>query len=222
MNDNPQWKQELLMRCHQALAELPADFTAHITEETLEEVSLYEMQEQLVAMRAETRKVNRRTADAFSSFSDVLGGMKEDSGKMREAFLKNTDATGKGERRIRSIATSLIDLLDRVTRMENATEKEEEKTGWKEFFSNKDFIHEQIGSISILKDHIEALLKELKVKKTPISTGEAFNPLLMKAVGEASSAESELGKLVVAEELLTGYTLDDQCLRTAEVSLKRI
>ena len=224
MNPDPNdWKAELRERCVQAIAELPGDLEANpdASEAAPGDPALYQLYEDLLALRNEVRKVNRKTADAFGRFGEVLETMQGDSGKLREQLLKNDEKDEKKAGLSRNVALALVDLLDRVKRLEGSTRKQREK-GWRGILQSRQHQEKQEGALAIFTEHLKKLFTEVRIVPITARPGAAFDPLLMKAVEVTRPAASPSGSgsgLVVAEEVLPGYRLGQHCLRPAEVTL---
>jgi hypothetical protein len=213
------WKQRLLARCAEAVAMLPETPPDPAPPAPAEEVpSLHAFFEEHVALRNEVRKGNRRTAETFSKFGEVLEGMREDSGRLRERLGPSGGSeTGSGGSP-RNLALAMVDVCDRVARLESKA-RSLKGAGWMTRLRSHDDWSQQAGALSILGEHLQQLLGEAGVRPIDATPGVAFNPLHMKATGLDGPAPGEGESLVVAEELLPGYRIGDQCLRPAEVRL---
>jgi molecular chaperone GrpE (heat shock protein) len=218
------WKSTLKHHCLTAISRLPDDVGQDDASNCISEPpALYEFYEELLAMRNEVRKVNRKTADTFARFGDVLEAMRSDSGKLRGHLLKESDAAKKKSGVSRNMALSMVDLLDRIQRLENATRKHSQK-GWRGAFKAREYGEQQSGALSILEDHLKKLLAEIKVKPITARLGDKFDPLCMKAIGQAERGadnDNQDAQLLVTEECLPGYRMGEHCLRPVEVRLTR-
>jgi len=220
------WKSALKHRCMLAISRLPDDaWEDDASDDASEPPALYEFYEELVSMRNEVRKVNRMSADTFGRFGDVLEGMRSDSGKLREHLLKESESAEKKSGISRNMALAMVDLLDRIQRLENATLKHSQK-GWRAAFKTREYGQQQSGALSILADHLKKLLTEVKVESINTRPGDVFDPLCMKAIGQVErhtdhdkDNHNEVSQLLVTEESLPGYRMGEHCLRPAEVRL---
>ena len=176
--------------------------------------SLYAFFEEHVALRNEVRKGNRKTAETFSKFGEVLEGMREDSVRLRERLGPSETASGTP----RNLALAMVDVCDRVARLESAA-RSLDGAGWLTRLRSHDDWNQQAAALSILSEHLQQLLGEAGIRRIDAAPGQAFNPLHMKAAGLDGPAPGEGESLVVAEELLPGYRIGEQCLRPAEVHL---
>lgn len=228
MNDlDLDWKSALKHRCLTAISSLPDDAGEDDAPDYVSEPpALYAFYEELLAMRNEVRKVNRKTADTFSRFGDVLEAMRSDSGKLRGHLLKESDAAGKKSGVSRNMALSMVDLLDRIQRLETAALKHSQK-GWRGAFKSREYGEQQSGALSILADHLKKLLAEVKVEPIIARLGDRFDPLCMKAIGQdecpvdQADNDDQASQLLVTEECLPGYRMGEHCLRPVEVRLTR-
>ncbi len=213
-----EWKQRLLAQCAEAVAMLPEAPPVNAPPAPAEELpSLYAFFEELVALRNEVRKGNRKTSETFSKFGEVLDGMREDSGRLRER-LGPSGRTEAASGTPRNLALAMVDVCDRTARLESAA-RSLDGAGWLARLRSHDDWQQQAGALSILSEHLRQLLVEAGVRRIEAGPGQAFNPLLMKAIGLDGPGPDEGESLAVAEELLPGYCIGNQCLRPAEVRL---
>ena len=212
------WKQRLLVQCVEAVAMLPESPPVDAPPAPAGEIpSLYAFFEEHVALRNEVRKGNRKTAETFSKFGEVLEGMREDSVRLRERLgPSGPSETASGTPR--NLALAMVDVCDRVARLESAA-RSLDGAGWLTRLRSHNDWNQQAGALSILSEHLQQLLGEAGVRRIDATSGQPFNPLHMKATGLDGPAPGEGESLVVAEELLPGYRIGDQCLRPAEVHL---
>lgn len=230
MNELDQhWKSELRERCFKAISLLPEDewdddeLEGELSEDAIEPPALYDFFEELLAMRNEVRKVNRKTADTFARFGDVLEGMQSDSTRLRELFSKESKDDEKKSGLSRDMAMALVGLLDRVQRLESTARTHNQK-GWRGIMQSQEYVKKQGGAVSILADHLQKLLTSAKVELINARPGDIFDPLCMKAIGQLDGSDDNTqstAPLVIVEECLPGYRLGEHCLRPAEVRLTR-
>jgi len=227
MIDEPSWKADLKQRCLVAISQLPDNEEEIVGDDESEDLmpppSLYAFYEELLTMRNEVRKINRKTAGTFTRFGDVLEGMQVDSRKLREHFNKESLSRKSKSSLTRNTALAMIDLLDRAQRLEKASRKQLEK-GWRGVFQARSHEEKQNGAVSIFTDHLKKLLSDSNIELIRVQPGDVFDPLCMKAVGELTGnadKENPLSQLVVSSESLPGYRMGEQCLRPAEVYLTR-
>jgi molecular chaperone GrpE (heat shock protein) len=225
MMQDSTWKEGLLNRCAEIIANLPDEMMedSTVTDE-LEPPSLYQFYEEFLAMRSELRKINRRTVDAFGSFGTVLEGMQEDSSKLRNFIFDESKSNGKGREISTDRALALIDIADRFARLKNAYQNQTKKRSFKVFI-NRDFLRNQQAALSMLEDYLLKVFSAFGIHPQPVVVGDEFDPLVMKAVGCDYTAMSNDGEgsqpLLVIQVDLVGFRLGNQVLRPTEVTLSR-
>lgn len=232
--DDP-WQESLRTQCAAAIDELAAfagtggqpgadgELHPEAGPRAVEPPSLYAFYEELLAVRNEMRHGNRKFAETFGRFGDVLDGMRQESGKLRERLARDS---GDGAVS-RGLALALVDICDRVDRLEAAAASQA-NNGWLARLKAEGRWQKQAEAIAFLRHHLQPVLAAAGVQRIPVQ-GQPFDPLWMKAVEsphqlpELEPADSSRpGRplaLVVEEELLPGYRMGDQCLRPAEVRL---
>jgi len=214
--DGPDWKRSLLAACAEAIAQLPDDAPPTPSLRRAEDPpSLYSFFEEMAILRNEMRKGNRRTAETFSKFGEILETMREDSGKLRER-LANPATAETSQVNPRKFALNLVDFVDRTGRLESAA-RAQAVGGWLSRLRSAGAWVQQAEALSILRDHLQQLLSESGIARIDAAPGKPFDPHLMRAVGRDASGGSDRTTMIVSEELLPGYRLADQCLRPAEV-----
>lgn len=212
------WREQLREQCAVAIASLPEELMDELpSEDDDEPPSLYSYFEEVVTLRNEVRRGNRKTAETFAKFGEVLEGMREDSGRLRERLGAKANS-GETARAPRKQALELVDVCDRVRRLEEVSQSCQQQS-WLARLRGGDQWQMQTGALSILRDHLEHLLHEVGVTHIDSAPGRLFDPHQMKAVSRHGPAAGDGESLVVAEEFLPGYRLGDYCLRPAEVRL---
>jgi len=147
----------------------------------------------------------------------------EETRKLRGQLLAKSQRKGGNDKDSRGLALSLVDLLDRIQRMEKSAEVQFKK-GWSGAFSAQKYVKKQIEALSIFTEYLNKCLSGMQVEPIEITKGDGFDPMMMKAVGKLESGHLKSDKpteLVVSEELLKGYVMGNQCLRTSEVTLAK-
>ena len=229
----------LRAQCAAALDELagyagtgaePVDEVPRAPGDAAEPPSLYAWFEELLALRNEIRRGNRKVAETFSRFGDVLEDMREDSARFRERLAApsggNGNAGGGSGAVSRGLALALIDVCDRIDRLRTAAASRAED-GWLARLKAEGRWRRQAEAIAFLREHFQPVLAAAGLQRIHV-LGKPFDPLWMKAVGAPAAAgradpagpDSPPGgpaTLVVRKELLPGYRMGDQCLRPAEV-----
>lgn len=180
---------------------------------------LYSLFEELAALRNESRKGNRKSAEVFTQFGSSLGGFQEEIGRLRTQLAKFETGTASGDIP-RSHALGLVEMLDRMYRLDGALKRmpapgklpfllpnSQWKTAWASFQTGFD----------ILLTHVKKLAEQsgITVMKT---IGTDFNPTTMVAVA-ATPVDGPANKVI--EEIAPGYLLRDEVLRVAEVNVSK-
>ena len=187
--------------------------------ETTEELGAdaFSLFAELTALRAESRKGNRKAAEVFTQFGDTLTRFQSEFARLKEQLAPSQEG---GLPRAHCLA--LAELLDRVRRLLQALECPPKPGAfgalgrrftapWAAAWSaNRQ-------ALEILAGHLERLL--LKAGLVPVVTlGKTFDPNTMVAVSsEAASAPP----FTVLEEVLAGYLWQTSVLRPAEVKISK-
>jgi molecular chaperone GrpE (heat shock protein) len=178
---------------------------------------LYSFYEQLTVTNAETRKANRRAAEAFSRWGDALVGFEADLQLVREQLSHRQMATTEDAPLPRKFCLALIEMFDRLRRIALAFESTPEKSWWKSGDAEWRQIWEtQREAFLILIGHFEDLLAGEGVMRMEC-LGRPFDPTEMNAVATDSDA-LQTDNLVV-EEYAPGYQRNGELLRPAQVKI---
>jgi GrpE len=179
---------------------------------------LYSFYEELAALRAESRKGNRKSAEVFSQFGDSLGHFEGEVKRLREQ-LGRLAPQGEEQALPRPHCLALVDLLDRLRRLGAALERPPRSgffaflgpdRAWRESWENLR------QAFSILATHLEKLTEQAGVH--PMTTlGQPFDPTRMIAVGTTPAGTGPANR--VAEEVAVGYLWRGDVLRPAEVKI---
>lgn len=189
-----------------------------------EEPDLYSLHEQLVAANAESRKANRRTAEAISQWGQVLTRFEEGLGPLRETTAQLAAAQPRSGSLSRTHCLALAEVLDRLHRLAQAFESPPpaEKNWWGGRTRSVDAWRQawetQRQGLDILVGHLEALLAKEGVSRLE-TTGRPFDPTVMMAV--ATEPDATRPPQTVLEELAAGYRWHDELLRAAQVKVSR-
>lgn len=218
MDNTNDWKARLRQEFETWLESLEA--VPDLDEDDVEPDApdLYSFYSQWAAANAETRKNNRRTAEAFSQWGDTLGRFDGDLKLLREQLQRLSTTTSSSQGLSRAHCLVLVELLDRLRRVAqafHATPPDSWLGGtrpWRQAWEN------QRQAFDILLGHFEALLK--KEGLTLIETkNSAFDPLIMTAV--AAAPDESLPDQSILEEILPGFRLRGELLRPAQVKVSR-
>ncbi|MSU62589.1 MAG: nucleotide exchange factor GrpE [Pedosphaera sp.] len=175
---------------------------------------LYSFYEQLAASNTETRKNNRRTAEAFSQWGETLTKFDADLRLLREQLARQPVATE--DALPRSWCLALVEIVDRLQRLAVAFAASPPKMWWGGDGPWRKAWATQRQGFIILLGHVETLLKQADL--TRIATlHEPFDPATMAAV--ASVPNSQHPPQTVLEEVAPGYRLNGDLLRVAQVKV---
>ena len=182
---------------------------------------LYSLYEELTALRNETRKGNRKSAEVFSRFGESLGLFQDEIRRLGEQLHRVESARGDKQVLPRSFFLALVELSDRMHRLGAAFERPPQP-GRLAFWNpdgrwRKAWANWQQG-FSILVSHFEKLLEQAGVERMK-TVGATFDPVTMIAV--ATVVPDGRPSNVVAEEVAPGYRWGDEVLRPAEVKITK-
>ncbi len=182
---------------------------------------LYSFYEQLAAMGVESRKANRRTAEAISQWGDVLARFEGALAPLREVTVRLAEAQGPEGALARGQCLMLVELLDRLKRVAVAFETPPAaRSAW---WGGRDGVWRkawgaQAQAVEIVVGHWESLLKAHGVTRIE-ALGRAFDPTLMAAVAVEAGGSGAVQ--TVTEEVAAGYLYRGELLRAAQVKVSR-
>jgi len=212
------WKDELRRQFElwlESLEDIPK------TQELPDAPDLYSLYEELAALRNETRKGNRKSAEVFGQVSESLSQVETEIKRLREHLSRTDSASGDRAVLPRSYLLALVEMLDRIHRLGAALERPPKPPrlawlrpddSWRKAWANL-----QQG-VSILLTHFEQLLEQAGIQRMR-TLGTAFDPASMLAV--AIIPPDGQPPNVVVEEIAPGYRWRDEVLRPAEVKITR-
>ncbi len=176
---------------------------------------LYSFYAQLSAFQAESRKSNRRTAEAFGQWSDALGRFGGDLQGVRAQVEKTAaEAAAKGLSRAHCLI--LVELLDRLRRVEAAFASPPSLPWWQGTRGWQTAWERQRQAMNILVGHLDAILRKEGVSRMD-ALGQPFDPTTMAAV--AVENDTTRPEQTVLEEFASGYRLHGELLRPAQVKV---
>ncbi len=183
---------------------------------------LYSFYEQLAAASAESRKANRRTAEAMSQWGETLARFENGLQPLREAAAQLTAAQPVAGRMARAHCLILVELLDRMHRLAGAfASPPAAKRAWWGAAVDRAWRQSweaQHQALDILVGHVEALLAREGVSR--IATAEQpFDPAFMLAV--AAEPDATRPPQTVVAEVAAGFLRDGELLRAAQVKVTR-
>lgn len=170
----------------------------------------------LSSLALESRKSNRRTAEAFTQWNTILTGFQDDLKRLRERERVLLENQPPPELVPTPIAAFLVDFHDRLTRLAHAqTQMPAAKLGffgddtaWKTAWQN------QRTALDITLSHLQAFLKEQGFQRIH-ALGQLLDPTRM-AVIETRLAPDKTPHTVI-EEIAPGWLLGARVLRPAQV-----
>lgn len=193
------------------------DEIPEVTDATLDAADmpdLYSFHAQLAAGNAETRKANRRTAEAFSQWGETLSKFDDDLRLLREQLARLPAA--KEDALPRRWCLALVEILDRAVRLAVAFAAPPRNswwgrgTGWPKAWAT------QRQGLDILVSHLQEMLQKAGVTRLS-ALNQPFDPATMTAV--AIEHKAHLPHHTVIEEVAPGYSLQGDLLRVAQVKV---
>jgi len=182
---------------------------------------LYSLYEEISALRNETRKGNRKSAEVFGQVGESLGQVEAEIKRLREHLSRTDSASGDRAVLPRSYLLALVEMFDRIHRLGGALERPPRPPrlawlrpddSWRRAWANL-----QQG-VSILLTHFEELLAQAGIQRMR-TLGTVFDPVSMLAV--AIVPPDGQPPNVVVEEIAAGYRWRDEVLRPAEVKITK-
>ncbi len=211
------WKQQLRFefeRWLSALNDIPGPDDPDL--DPAEAPDLYAFFEQLAVLSTESRRSNRRAAEAFSQWGEALQRLETEFNRVRELATTSLAARGPGEALARSHCLALIEILDRLHRLQAAFAQPPParwlaRDGpWRRAWTTQ---HQAFG---IVTDHLEGFLRQEGVTRLEV-VHRVFDPCRMAAV--AVDAHSSHPPQTVLEEITRGYLWRGELLRAAQVKI---
>lgn len=213
------WKNDLRRDVERWLAtldEVPEEAVPAGDEaESADVPDLMSFYEQLAAATTEARRANRRSAEAFSQWSEALGGLGEQLGALREQLGRTAVATD--ESLPRRWCLPLVELIDRLERLAAAFAAPPASPRRRWFGDDgawRAAWNTQRQAFDILLSHAQSLIRSAGVVRVD-TVGRPFDPQTMIAVATSTDPREQPG--IVVEELAAGYLMNGELLRTAQV-----
>ena len=198
------------------LEEIPADLSDG--PEADEHPDLTTVFGDLSSLALESRKSNRRTADAFTQWNTILTGFQDDLKRLRERERVMWENQPLPDPVPAPIAGFLVDFHDRLTRVaQSQSQMPTAKLGW---FGNdsawKSAWQNHRAALDITLSHLQTFLKEQGFQRIP-TLGQPLDPTRM-AVIETRLAPNKKPHTVI-EEISPGWLLGSRVLRPAQVAV---
>lgn len=210
-----EWKQEMRHAFESWLDDLEGIPEIDDTGEAPDTPDLYSFFAEWASANAESRKGNRRAAEAFSQWGDTLGRFEGDLRLLRQQLQRLSSESGTAGMS-RGHCLVLVELLDRLRRVSDAFGSSPATSWWHGTARWRQAWENQHRAVEILIEHFESLLKKEGV--VPIETiGQAFDPSVMTAV--AAEQDASRPDRAIIEELARGYRLRGELLRPAQVKV---
>ena len=170
----------------------------------------------LSSLAVESRKSNRRTAEAFTQWNTILTGFQDDLKRLRERERVLLENQPLPDPIPAPIAAFLVDFHDRLTRIAQAQMQMPtaklgffgDETAWKTAWQN------QRSALEITLSHLQTFLKEQGFQRIH-ALGQPLDPTCM-AVIETRLAPDRTPHTVI-EETAPGWLLGSRVLRPAQV-----
>jgi hypothetical protein len=215
------WKAALRWDFERWLAGIEQIPEADPDELAEEAPDLYAFYAQLAAANAESRKANRRTAEAISQWVETVSRFETSLAPLRESINQLAAVQAKEGRMSRAHCLALIELLDRLQRIAKAflSPPGRPRRRWWGGAAEEAWPRawdSQRQAFGIVLGHLEELLSKEGVVRLD-TLGQRFDPLLMTAV--AAEPDPMRPPQTVIEELAPGYRRQDELLRPAQVKV---
>jgi molecular chaperone GrpE (heat shock protein) len=185
--------------------------------EEREDPDLYSFFEQVAIANTETRRANRRTAEAFSQWGDTLDRFNADLRFFREQLSRIEQSQPEPDSLPRSYCLALVEFLDRLHRLALAFADppalrwwQRANRAWKQAWET------QRDAFEILTGHLEALLEREGIARIDC-LGRVFDPTIMAA--SAAGPDPQHEDNTVIEEFAPGYVRRGEVLRPAQVKV---
>lgn len=214
----PEWKSVLreqfetwlngLDDCPEEMEVVQSDLSDSLTPD------LSSFYQELASLNSEFRKSNRRVAETFSQWTDVLGQFERDLAKLREQASKENEASR--DRLPHDHCLALIEVMDRIERSIAGFRETPRRSWWQNDSAWLQQWNIQRKAVEILRDHLEDLLGREGLARFSC-LNQTFDPAAMSAV-ETETDPSKPHQTVTAE-FLPGYRRGNNLLRFAHVKV---
>ena len=214
------WRECLLQDVNEALAEIGEIPALEESEDSEEELpDMYSFYSQLAVLAVDSRKGNRRTAEAINQWGEILQKFDASIAPLRLEIARLTEiraTTGLPDNQ----CLILIGMLDRMERIASAfVSTPPKKEGWWQRSNDDAWLkmqETQRQGMRILIDHLTELLRKEGVIRLEVQE-KPFDPSVMNAVAVETTDVRPVR--TVCEELAAGYLRHDKLLRPAQVKI---
>jgi molecular chaperone GrpE (heat shock protein) len=211
------WKTALHAELESWIEQLDEIPDSEAEDQPPDEPDLYSFYAQWIAANAESKKNNRRTAEAFGQWNEALGRCESDLKLLREQSQRLSAEAPSGAMS-RAHCLVLVELLDRLERLGAAFAAPPQSPWWKAGSGWRQAWERQRQAFEILLDHFTAILTKEGVTRME-TTGQPFDSLSMTAV--AAEPDESRPDQTVLEEIAPGYRLRGELLRPAQVKVSQ-
>ncbi len=175
---------------------------------------LYSFYEQLAAVTTEARKSNRRTAEAYSQWSNTLSGFDGELRLLREQLARQPVA---GDDSLpRSWCLAFIEISDRMHRLAAAFTTSPRRAWFGGDARWRAAWETQRQGYDIFMTHTDALVRQAGLTRIEVLHAP-FDPARMSAV--VAEPDARWPKNTVIEEIAPGYLWRGELLRVAQVKV---
>ncbi|MES2569074.1 MAG: nucleotide exchange factor GrpE [Verrucomicrobiota bacterium] len=188
-------------------------------EETSADPDRYSLYEELSALRNESRRGNRKSAEVFSQFGTTLGEFHGEIKRLREQLARIE--AGPANTLPRAHSLGLVEILDRVNRLGAALERAPKPGLLAGYFARSwQGAWESLRQgFAILVTHLEKMIENAGIQRVE-TNGAVFDPVSMVAVAVLQSDKHPANTVV--EQVSPGYRWRDEVLRPAEVKISKL
>lgn len=210
------WKDALRKDFEEWLAGVDSIPESEDENDEWEVPDLYSFYEQLALISAEHRKGNRRTAEVFSQWGDVLSRFENELRPLREELARFSAAQPAAPPLSRADCLHLVEILDRMRRLAEAFRRPPPSSWWPAVRPWRDAWETQRQAMDIVTGQMEELLRKAGVFRVE-TIGHPFDPAAMMAV-EVEANLQQPHQTVIGESA-AGYRRHGEILRVAQVKI---
>jgi len=190
-------------------------------EELPRKLDLFSFYSEITALKSEIKIESRLIKRGLDNFQETAGLIEQGNLMLHSLVQESKTKDQKNEfNALRPILTGLIDLYDRV-HASLQTLPETFRAGsrfWQRRRGDEEILNSIRAGQEMLLERIVELLFDCGVRPMEVS-GRTFDPHTMRAVGTDSFSELDDG--VVSGESRTGFTVNDEIFRLADVRVNR-
>jgi molecular chaperone GrpE (heat shock protein) len=210
------WKDALRQEFEDWLASLDELPPSEEIWDPTDSPDLYSFFEQLAAANAESRKANRRTAEAFSQWGDTLGRFDQELHWLHDQLNRLAEKPVKEDSLSRAHALVLVGWFDRLQRLARAFESPPPRSWWRYDATWRQAWDTQHQAFEILCDHFKGFLTQEGIMRLEV-LHQPFDPASMTAV--ATEPDPSRPHHTVIEEISAGYLRQGELLVPAHVKV---